>query len=130
MHQNHKLFYSYLLITKTFELHFKGQIRLVLELAEQRWNYSAKWYAALPLIILFHFLLIISYEKNIEEYRDETIIYNLPYNNMYRFRVMVYDQLSNKWSEFSLASVAQLDNKISKSFKKKILTWLNFSYLF
>ena len=37
----------------------------------------------------------------ISEYKNEVRLNFLPYNQVYKFRVAVYDQISNQWSEFS-----------------------------
>ena len=47
------------------------------------------------------------------DYKNQAILNNLPYNGNYRFRVMVYDFNSDKWSEFSDPSSNEIEIKIS-----------------
>lgn len=47
------------------------------------------------------------------EYKNQAILNNLPYNSVYRFRVMVYDINSDKWSEFSDPSPNEIEIKLS-----------------
>jgi hypothetical protein len=52
--------------------------------------------------------------KNIDfdENFNEIYLYNLPYNNVWKFRLSIYDQNFNKWSKFSYPS-SQLNLEIS-----------------
>ena len=49
----------------------------------------------------------------VSEYKNETVLNNLPYNAIYAFRVIVYDQISQKWSEFSEPSLTELNTRIN-----------------
>lgn len=56
----------------------------------------------------------------ISEYKNEVRLNFLPYNQVYKFRVAVYDQISNQWSEFSdpstelLTKIGNLENLINE----------------
>ena len=52
-------------------------------------------------------------KKKTQEYKNETVLNNIPYNNIYTFRVIVYDESSNKWSDFSDPSSPELNTKIN-----------------
>ncbi|CAF0806750.1 unnamed protein product [Brachionus calyciflorus] len=49
----------------------------------------------------------------ISDYKNETYINNFPYNNIFKFRVMIYDKVSDKWSPFSEPSTKQIDTRIN-----------------
>lgn len=63
-----------------------------------------------------NFLFIKSLNKNFLnlDSNREIAIKNFPYNDLYRFRVMVYDEIEKKWTQFSDLSHQHLDTRISK----------------